>query len=179
MSAVYDLLSQLPQNVQDAINDDGYNTDSVCDAAEDYIMDLESKLSSSESEHKRTLSLLCKEHKNRKQLNEELTTRIEILEGYRPEWAKGHTDDSIAAQTMLAAMGSLWELLQVDSQTLAMQKLPKLIEEHARMLKVLTKFGKSVTAAKKGPFTLIEGRAYTHGKNTLAHDLYKILMEES
>jgi hypothetical protein len=111
----------------------------------------------------------------------------EILEKQRPDWAKGHTSDSVAAQVMLDAKLSLWELLEVDSQTLAMQKLPRLIEEHTRMLKVLTKFGEVVTAISDQGADLSfkcdqgsESREYDYGlycgRTVFANDLYKILM---
>lgn len=44
MTARNELLGALPQDVQDAINDEGSSEDAVCDAAEDHIMDLESQL---------------------------------------------------------------------------------------------------------------------------------------
>lgn len=63
MSACYDLLSNLPQDIQDEINDDGYDVDSVCDAAENYIMDLESKLTTQSTEAKTKLRLMRKDYK--------------------------------------------------------------------------------------------------------------------
>lgn len=63
MGACYDLLGNLPQKVQDEINDVGYDVDSVCDAAETYIMELESKLASNSKEAKTKLRIMNKAHK--------------------------------------------------------------------------------------------------------------------
>lgn len=58
---------------------------------------------------------------------EQLNGRIEMLEQLRPHWAQGHTSDSMAAQASTAALSSIWQLLGVDNQTAAMEKLRRVI----------------------------------------------------
>jgi hypothetical protein len=53
------------------------------------------------------------------------------LEVLRPVWAHGWTDDSQAAQASAAALGQLWALLEVKTQTDAMHRLRALIETTA------------------------------------------------
>lgn len=54
---------------------------------------------------------------------EQLAQRVETLEQLRPQWAKGYTDDSIAAQAATAALSQVWKVLGVKDQTQAMIKL--------------------------------------------------------
>lgn len=56
-----------------------------------------------------------------------LVIRIATLEQLRPIWARGWTEDSIAAQTLSAAVSELWKLLGVDNQTEAVIKLKELL----------------------------------------------------
>jgi len=58
----------------------------------------------------------------------DLTSRLESAERMRPQWAKGYTSDSVAAQTSSAALQQVWSLLGVDNQTQCMQALKRLIE---------------------------------------------------
>lgn len=65
--------------------------------------------------------------------NRRLQQSIEVLEGFRPHWAKGYTDDSVAAQTYMTATMGMWEALGVGNQTEAIQAIKDLIafkEEH-------------------------------------------------
>jgi hypothetical protein len=47
----------------------------------------------------------------------------EVAEKMRPVWAQGYSNDSMAAQSSSSALASIWELLDVDNQTKAMEKL--------------------------------------------------------
>lgn len=49
------------------------------------------------------------------------------LEAMRPMWAQGWTSDGQAAQASAAALSELWQLLGVDNQTDAMEKLQGLL----------------------------------------------------
>lgn len=51
---------------------------------------------------------------------------VEALESLRPHWAKGYSSDSMAAQCTTAALAGLWQMLGVDNQTAAMDRLRKL-----------------------------------------------------
>ena len=51
-----------------------------------------------------------------------------MLERFRPEWAKGYSDDSVAAQAYLAATTNIWEVLGVTNQTEALQRIRDLLE---------------------------------------------------
>jgi len=53
--------------------------------------------------------------------------RAEHLESLAPEWAKGYTSDSIAAQTSIDAKLALWELLGVTDQTAAIASIQELL----------------------------------------------------
>ncbi len=55
--------------------------------------------------------------------NDELKRRIEGLESLRPVWAQGPTPESVTDQVNAAALASIWNLLGVDNQTEAMQRL--------------------------------------------------------
>lgn len=47
-------------------------------------------------------------------------TTLEVL---RPVWAQGYTSDSQAAQATANALAEIWQILGVDNQTAAMQRL--------------------------------------------------------
>lgn len=49
------------------------------------------------------------------------------LESFRPHWAQGYTDDSMAAQAATTALSQLWELLYAKDQTQAVTNLRRLI----------------------------------------------------
>ena len=51
---------------------------------------------------------------------------IEALQGLRPVWAQGWTDDSMAAQASGNALAQLWEMLGVKDQTQAVAALAEL-----------------------------------------------------
>lgn len=57
----------------------------------------------------------------------ELERKVAALESLRPMWAQGFTSDSQAAQTWCSATKQLWEILDVCSQTDAVQKLRKVV----------------------------------------------------
>lgn len=57
-----------------------------------------------------------------------LRERVNALEQMRPHWAKGYSNDSVAAQVTSAALARLWELLGVTSQTDAVATLIKFTE---------------------------------------------------
>ena len=56
----------------------------------------------------------------------ELRERVVALEKLRPHWAKGYTNDSVAAQMCAAALSNLWEALEVKNQTEAIQQIERL-----------------------------------------------------
>lgn len=56
-----------------------------------------------------------------------LKQEVTVLESLRPHWAQGYTSDSLAAQSSIAALSQVWDLLGVDNQTAAMQKLRDLL----------------------------------------------------
>lgn len=60
------------------------------------------------------------------------TTRAEetkrTMEQLRPVWAQGFTSDSQAAQANGNALAEIWQILGVDNQTAAMEKLRKLVK---------------------------------------------------
>ena len=116
-----ELYSTLPQEMQDAIQDEGYCPESVMEYAEMFITELMNECSNLEKEGTR------------------------------------------AAQKEVRDMVLMYNDLKA---------------KHDRMLKVLTEIGAIVTSAKDGSFTVIEDRPYNHGKNVLANQLYKILMEK-
>lgn len=60
--------------------------------------------------------------------------RLEVVEAIRPQWAKGFTSDSVAAQMQTAALQELWEELGAKNQTDAMQRIKYL------KVRSLTKF---------------------------------------
>jgi hypothetical protein len=53
----------------------------------------------------------------------------DALEGLRPVWAQGWTDDSMAAQASGNALAQLWEMLGVQDQTQAVATLKALTEQ--------------------------------------------------
>lgn len=55
----------------------------------------------------------------------------ESLESLRPHWAQGYSSDSMAAQAATSALAGMWELLGVDNQTSAMQRLRLLVTSAA------------------------------------------------
>lgn len=57
-----------------------------------------------------------------------LEDTIRALESLRPVWAMGFTDDGVAAQTTAAALASIWDVLKVDNQTQAMEKVKGLMQ---------------------------------------------------
>jgi len=54
---------------------------------------------------------------------EKATASLAAVETQRPHWAKGYTDDSVAAQCAAAALSTLWSLLGVTNQTQAVLAL--------------------------------------------------------
>jgi hypothetical protein len=58
----------------------------------------------------------------------ELNGKIEVLEQFRPLWAQGYTNDSVAAQTLGSALTRLWKMLGVSNQTDAVQALKRMHE---------------------------------------------------
>lgn len=50
-------------------------------------------------------------------------------EQMRPHWAKGFTDDSMAAQAQTNALSELWVMLGVENQTAAVERLQALIRQ--------------------------------------------------
>ena len=52
-----------------------------------------------------------------------LKEHIVVLEEKRPQWAKGYTSDSVAAQCSHDALFAIYKILGVSNQTEAMQKL--------------------------------------------------------
>lgn len=58
---------------------------------------------------------------------EERDARIVALEKLRPHWAKGYTDDGVAAQCATNALQTLWDLLRAKNQTEAVAELHKLL----------------------------------------------------
>ncbi len=61
---------------------------------------------------------------------------ILTLERLRPHWAQGYSSDSIAAQSSVAALDDMWEILGVSNQTDAVQKLRSLTAEIGDELEV-------------------------------------------
>jgi hypothetical protein len=57
----------------------------------------------------------------------DLEAKIVHLESRRPHWAKGYTDDGVAAQSFSNALLTLWAKLGVNDQTAACEKLNELI----------------------------------------------------
>lgn len=49
--------------------------------------------------------------------------RLATLEALRPQWAKGFTNDSVAAQINALALSQIWNELDVNNQTEAMQRI--------------------------------------------------------
>lgn len=58
--------------------------------------------------------------------NNRLKTKLAAVESLRPMWAQGFTSDSSAAQTMAAALKSVWDELGAENQTQAMALLRQL-----------------------------------------------------
>ena len=52
-----------------------------------------------------------------------LEKNLAAAEAMRPQWAQGHSTDSIAAQMSAAALQQVWLRLGVDNQTDCMKKL--------------------------------------------------------
>ena len=50
------------------------------------------------------------------------------LETLRPLWAQGYSSDSVAAQASSNALAEIWEILGVNNQTDAMEKLRELVQ---------------------------------------------------
>lgn len=59
---------------------------------------------------------------------EKLKNKIAHLESMRPHWVKGHTSDSVAAQSSYSALSTIWKLLEVENQTQAVTKLKNLLK---------------------------------------------------
>ena len=59
--------------------------------------------------------------------------RVDTLEGLRPFWAKGFSDDSIAAQMSCAALSQIFRLLGVVTQTDAVKKIATLTAKVERL----------------------------------------------
>lgn len=57
--------------------------------------------------------------------------KIDQLEAQRPFWAKGYSSESIAAQTLVAALSQLWAIMGVTSQTEAVLTLKSLTNKPA------------------------------------------------
>lgn len=57
---------------------------------------------------------------------EKATASLAAVETQRPHWAKGYTDDSVAAQCATAALSQLWKLIGATNQTQAVLALQKL-----------------------------------------------------
>lgn len=57
--------------------------------------------------------------------------KVPHLEAMRPNWAKGYSSDSIAAQCSANALSSLWELLGAKDQTEAAEKLRQALRDTA------------------------------------------------
>lgn len=72
------------------------------------------------------IAMACELEEARDTLAREKETVV-ALEGLRPVWAQGWSDDSTAAQASAAALSDLWETLGVDNQTAAVEELAKLI----------------------------------------------------
>lgn len=53
----------------------------------------------------------------------------DYCESMRPHWAKGYTDDSMAAQAQTTALAQLWDALGVKDQTAAIQRVKKLLDQ--------------------------------------------------
>ena len=61
---------------------------------------------------------------------EERATRAEtVMETLRPVWAQGWTDDGVAAQASASALAGLWQMLGVNNQTDAVERLGALIHQ--------------------------------------------------
>jgi hypothetical protein len=60
--------------------------------------------------------------------NQRLATQLEAVESLRPNWVKGYTSDSMAAQGATNALQSVWTLLKVKDQTACMLVLQKLLD---------------------------------------------------
>jgi len=111
------------------------------------------------------------------------------LESMRPHWAEGHTSDSIAAQASTAALSSIWDFLEVDSQTMAMQKLNADRDYTARATRVLARFSNIINNLHDFDKDLefkgdqgSERREFEHGqycgRTILANELRTILLDK-
>jgi hypothetical protein len=58
----------------------------------------------------------------------ELQQTVTRLEKLRPHWAQGFTSDGVAAQVTTNALQQLWDLLGVQDQTQAIQRLKLLLQ---------------------------------------------------
>lgn len=56
-----------------------------------------------------------------------LKETISVLEKLRPQWARGYSSDSVAAQCATDALVSIFEILNVKDQTSAMTKLREMM----------------------------------------------------
>lgn len=54
--------------------------------------------------------------------------QVESLESLRPHWAQGYSSDSIAAQSATSALSDIWQILGVQHQTAALDRIRKLLE---------------------------------------------------
>ena len=74
-----------------------------------------------------TLTKMAREvHAGTLAIEAELNGKIEVLEQFRPLWAQGYTNDSVAAQTLGGALTRLWKMLGVSNQTDAVQALKRM-----------------------------------------------------
>lgn len=79
-----------------------------------------------------TLTRMAREvHAGTLAIGQELQSKIDVLEQLRPIWAKGYTDDGLAASSLGNALSQLWKMLGVTDQTAAVQRLRELLAEKA------------------------------------------------
>ena len=74
----------------------------------------------------------------------------DALEGLRPVWAQGWTDDSMAAQASGNALAQLWEMLGVQNQTQAVATLKALTEQLEALTAKNEMLGREVNIARYG-----------------------------
>lgn len=55
----------------------------------------------------------------------DLEESLAVERSMRPQWAKGYSSDSVAAQVTSSALHQIWDLLGVKDQTQAVSKLTK------------------------------------------------------
>lgn len=58
--------------------------------------------------------------------NQILAQRARAAEAMRPQWAQGHSSDSMAAQVSAAALQQVWDHLGVTTQSACMDALREL-----------------------------------------------------